>query len=71
MKQPYSEEVKRAKLIIAMLDFEYAFQEDMTADERDALDVERQSFAMQIGWVQMSVPELEEQCKALLNKLPY
>ncbi|MEK7461695.1 MAG: hypothetical protein AAB586_01350 [Patescibacteria group bacterium] len=66
-----SEGAKRAKLIMIMLDSEYAFREDMTAEERDALDVERQSFAMRMGWTQMSIPELEKQCKTLTDKLPY
>lgn len=61
---------RKAQLIQALLDHEYAFVEGMTQKERDSLDVERQSFALQMGWPTMSVEVLELHCLQVLGKVP-
>ena len=65
------EGVKKARIIMAMLDYDYAFEEGMSRDEREALDVERQLFALRMGWPSMSIAELEDQCLELLGHLHY
>lgn len=36
------------------------FESDMTREEREALDVERQTFVLRAGWNKLSIAELKE-----------
>jgi len=52
---------RKAQIIQETLDLVgYGFEESMTDEERDRLDVERQSFVLRAGWNNMSIEELEE-----------
>lgn len=56
---------RRNDLIQQLLSVEYAFDDNMSRDEREALDVERQMFCFRMGWHKMDIPELEHQVRAM------
>jgi hypothetical protein len=56
----------KAKLIMDILDLDgMAFRDDMSRDEREAMDVERQSYVMRLGLTQWSLTRLEDTVKML------
>lgn len=56
---------RKSELIRKMLDVEHAFTDDMTRDEREALDIERQMFVLRMGWNNLTVEELEDQVRKM------
>lgn len=59
----------KAKLILEILDLDgYAFRDDMTDDEREALDVERQSHVLRMGMNQWSVSQLQETFESMMAR---
>ena len=61
----FKERKRRSELIRKLLDHEYAFPENVSREEREQIDIERQNFVFRMGWRNMSVEELEEQAREM------
>ncbi len=64
----FKERKRRSELIRELLDHEYAFPENISREDREQLDIERQDFVFRMGWQNMSVEELEKQAREMRSK---